>query len=70
MDKKFSKQLYRTKVSEIGKYFYVLMKKDKGKILGDDKKDLIKIAEYVPEKVYRKCTKNCKCIRDKYEQGF
>ena len=46
------------------------MKKGKGKILGDDKKDLIKNLEYVPEKVYRKCTKNCKCIRDKYEQGF
>ena len=65
-DKKFSDHFCRVKNTETRKSLYVLIKKKRGKILGDNRKDLIRTVEYIAQKVYNKYAKNFSNIRDSY----
>ena len=51
-DKKFSDHFYLLKITEIRKSFYVLIKKERRKILGGDSNNVIRIVEYISQKVY------------------
>ena len=57
---------YIIKVSKVKGSFYVLVKKPRGKILGDDLRNLFRDVKYISEKVYSKFADYSKSFRFGY----
>ena len=57
---------YYIKVSQVKGSFYVLVKKPRGKILGDNLKNLFNDVTYIPEKIYNKFADDSKSFRYNY----
>ena len=57
---------YIIKVSEVKGSFYVLVKKLRGKILGDNLRNLFNGVKYISEKIYNKFPDDYKSFRYNY----
>ena len=66
--RKFS--YFAIKVSQVKESFYVLIKKPRGKILGDNLKNLFDEVKYISERIYHKFADNCKEFRYNYFPYF
>ena len=58
------------KVSQVKGSFYVLVKKPRGKILGDNLKHLFDEVKYISERIYHKFADDCKEFRYNYFPYF
>ena len=58
------------KVSQVRGSFYVLVKKPRGKILGDNLKHLFDEVKYISERIYHKFADDCKEFLYNYFQYF
>ena len=61
---------YNVKVSQVRGSFYVLIRKPRGKILGETFKTMADDVKYIPEKVKRKFFEQSNRFRYKYSHYF
>ena len=61
---------FAIKVSKVKGSFYVLVKKPRGKILGDNLKHLFDEVKYISERIYHKFADDCKEFRYNYFPYF
>ena len=62
--------MYNVKVLQVKGSFYVLIRKPRGKILGDDYRFMIDNVKYLSEKIYRGFAKKSKDFRYKFFPYF
>ena len=62
LSREFPSYLYHVKVSEVRKSFYILIRKKRGKILGDSRKELFENVKNITENVYNNYARNCNKI--------
>ena len=68
MQREFSR--YIVKVPQVRGSFYVLIKKPKGKILGDSLKNLFEDVKYISERVYKKFSNQSNRFKYKFFPYF
>ena len=68
MKQKFNR--YIVKVSQVKESFYVLMRKSRGKILGDDLRFMIENVKYISEKIYTSFVRHSSDFRYKFFPYF
>ena len=61
---------YIVKVSEVRGSFYVLVKKPRGKILGDNLRNLFNDVKYISKKIYNKFADDSKWFRSEHFPCF
>ena len=61
---------YHVKVSQVKGSFYVLIRKPRGKILGETFKNMADDVKYISEKAYRKFSEQSSRFRHKYVPYF
>ena len=68
MKRKFN--MYIVKVSQVKRSFYVLTRKPRGKILGDDLRFMTENVKYISEKIYRSFARHSNDFKYKFFPYF
>ena len=66
LSREFPNYLYHLKVSEVRKSFYAQIRKKRGKILGDSRKELFEDVKNITENVYNNYARSCNKITFNY----